>query len=328
LIVLDEGHFFKFKIQSIIQTIVVFLHKTIGIVMNIKNNTSDSGIKIAVFSSDAGIGAWYLLQYCDAQKKLGQPVPFEIVYFFSDKDSANGASRIKIMPNIYYALLDPVYATQDVRPLLRERHIAVECLDMDDFYKQRGFQSKHSAPLINEKNCAIRREYYELVNSKLKEFEMRSGSKIDLIVLDNYMSIITEPIFQWPIINCHCADLRKLNDQGERVYAGYHPVLSALANQEPHLYATTHFVDQFVDNGSIIEVSEPFPVDFKRDQAFIAFDAPTDKEGCFNYFSNMDNYPTLLTKIEDLYEAYLKLYVQNKLLNSTLISIATNTRSP
>jgi phosphoribosylglycinamide formyltransferase-1 len=146
----------------------------------------------------------------------------------------------------------------------REYGIAYECIDIKDFYLQKGQKSK--------KDLSLRPEFDRLVVNRLGNY------KINLIVLAGYMSIQTKPLlddFSGRIINVHPADL-SLSENNKRKYIGIHPVRDAILAGEKSIRSTSHVVREEVDGGEILITSKPTMVnlpenvkieDLKEDKA-------------------------------------------------------------
>lgn len=132
--------------------------------------------------------------------------------------------------------------------IAKENGIAYECIDINDYYLERGHKSK--------KDLSLRPGFDELVVKKIEPY------KIDLIVLGGYMSIQTAPLLErygGRIINVHPADLTIMVDK-ERKYIGMHTVRDAIMEGEMYLRSTSHIVREKVDNGEILIVSKPIQV--------------------------------------------------------------------
>jgi len=83
---------------------------------------------------------------------------------------------------------------------------------------------------------------------------------VDVAAYAGYMSIATEPLINAFLgVNVHPADLSVLNE-GERKYTGDHAVRDAILAGEKQLRATTHIIEQKVDYGRILMISQPIPV--------------------------------------------------------------------
>ena len=129
-----------------------------------------------------------------------------------------------------------------------EHGIAYECVDIRDFYRERGI--KRAGDL------SLRPEFDGLV------LEAIEPHGIDVIALAGYMSVTTQPIlerYDGRILNVHPADLT-IMDGPDRKYVGIHVVRDAILAGETELRATTHVVREKVDHGEVLVLSEPLPV--------------------------------------------------------------------
>lgn len=136
--------------------------------------------------------------------------------------------------------------------------IPVEINDIDHFYKSRG---------LPKKDLSIREEF-DLISLKLIE-----KYNPDLIVLAGYMSILTKVIInRYLTINVHPADLSIKDANGKRKYTGAHAVRDAILAGEKYIRSSTHIVEEIVDNGRLLIISQPVEVVLPAD-----FD-PSNKE--------------------------------------------------
>lgn len=134
------------------------------------------------------------------------------------------------------------------REISNEFGIPYECIDILDFYRSRGYDSKRV--------LAIRPEYDKAVAELIEPYN------VDLIALGGYMSILTKPIlerYEGRIVNVHPADL-SVTENGRRKYTGLHAVRDAILSGERWIYSTTHIVREKVDYGEILVRSKPVEV--------------------------------------------------------------------
>jgi phosphoribosylglycinamide formyltransferase-1 len=134
------------------------------------------------------------------------------------------------------------------REISEEFGIPYECIDILDFYRSRGCESKRV--------LAIRPEYDMAVLERVEPYD------VDLIALGGYMSILTRPIlerYDGRIVNVHPADL-SITEDGRRKYTGLNAVRDAILSGERWLYSTTHIVRERVDYGEILVRSKPVEV--------------------------------------------------------------------
>ena len=133
------------------------------------------------------------------------------------------------------------------KDIANEYSISYECVDIRDFYKERG---------VKRTDLSLRPEFDRLVVKKVAPYG------IDVIALAGYMSITTQPlldVFDGRMVNVHPADLT-IMEGDERKYIGIHVVRDAILAGENELRASTHVVREKVDHGEILVVSEPIPV--------------------------------------------------------------------
>jgi len=130
--------------------------------------------------------------------------------------------------------------------VLRERDVPVETNDLEAFYAERG------APTTD---LDVREEFDAETRELVETYEP------DVVVLSGYMRILTAPVVSaFPIVNVHPADLR-VEDDGERVYTGFDAVRDAVLAGEEETRSSVHLVTEDVDDGSLLVVSRPFPVE-------------------------------------------------------------------
>jgi folate-dependent phosphoribosylglycinamide formyltransferase PurN len=129
---------------------------------------------------------------------------------------------------------------------LRDRGVPVESTDIETFYAERG------APTTD---LGVREEFDERTRELVEPYEP------DVVVLSGYMRILTTPVVSaFPVINVHPADLR-VEDDGERVYTGFDAVRDAVLAGEDETRSSVHLVTEEVDDGPLLVVSPPFPVE-------------------------------------------------------------------
>jgi folate-dependent phosphoribosylglycinamide formyltransferase PurN len=101
----------------------------------------------------------------------------------------------------------------------------------------------------------IRRAYFTHLRNIIEQF------KPDLILLSGFMLKIVSPLLgHCPIINVHPADLRIKNPDGTPKYTGDDAVTLAIHAGETSTASTIHVVEEKVDEGKIICVSQPLTV--------------------------------------------------------------------
>jgi phosphoribosylglycinamide formyltransferase 1 len=189
-------------------------------------------MRVACFVSGSGTNARRIID-----RSLEADSRFRVVLIFSDvRDDRTTRSGEKM---------------SRARDIAEEHGIAYECLDIRDFYKEKG---------VSRSDLSVRPEFDAGV------LRLMSPHEIDLICNAGYMSIMTAPFleaFSGRIINVHPADLT-IMEGPERKYVGIHVVEQAIMAGEMELRATTHVVREKVDHGEILVVSEPVHVTLPR----------------------------------------------------------------
>jgi folate-dependent phosphoribosylglycinamide formyltransferase PurN len=129
---------------------------------------------------------------------------------------------------------------------VRDRGVPVESTDLEEFYAERD------APTTD---LGVREEFDERTRELVEPYDP------DVVVLSGYMRILTEPVVSaFPVVNVHPADLR-IEEDGERVYTGFDPVRDAVLSGETETRSSVHLVTEEVDDGPVLVVSRPFPVE-------------------------------------------------------------------
>jgi len=98
-------------------------------------------------------------------------------------------------------------------------------------------------------------KYNQLILKKLREFEEKKDSTIDLIVLGGYMRLIKEPLltaFKDKIITVHPAKLSDWTNGTERKYIGEDAVYDAIKAGEEKTRSSVIMVNEKVDGGEIL----------------------------------------------------------------------------
>lgn len=133
--------------------------------------------------------------------------------------------------------------------IAKQAGIECECLDIRDWCRS---HKKKFTDLI------ARQLYFAEVSSLIKHFQA------DIIIQTGFILIVTEPLlgeYKNRIINLHPSDLTILDDRGRRKYTGTYTVARAIADGEKVTRSTIHIVTDGVDEGPIIVVSDPLPVE-------------------------------------------------------------------
>ncbi len=188
---------------------------------------------VAIALSGSGSNAVRIIEYQLERLEQTGEAPYHVAFLFSDNPTSNCA-----------------YIVQH----FKEKHgfkLENFIFDIKAFYKRRGM------PL---KDMEVRREYDEIVNDTYDELE------IDFEVLAGYMKAITDIRTDARLVmNVHPADLRKVDESGNRKYTGANAVRLAILDGATELRSSVHVVEynnidptHLVDKGAIIAVSYGF----------------------------------------------------------------------
>jgi folate-dependent phosphoribosylglycinamide formyltransferase PurN len=119
--------------------------------------------------------------------------------------------------------------------------------DTRRFHELRGIKRNVTTP----EGMAARREYDQVAAKLIDAFG------VDIIALGGYMSFLTLP----GGVNVHPADLSLEDETGKRRYVGDDAVYDAILAGEKELRSSTLWIDQGVDSGPLLMVSEALVVD-------------------------------------------------------------------
>jgi len=185
-------------------------------------------MRVALFISGSGTNGLRIIDKSKEDKSN-----FEVTLIFSDiKDTRSRRNGSKM---------------SRAKEISEKYGIAYECVDIRDFYKERG---------LKRTDLSIRHDYDRLV------LEMLRGYDIDLIVNAGYMSIMTLVLldeYEGRMVNVHPADL-SIMDGDRRKYVGIHVVEDAILSGDQKIFSTTHIVREEVDGGEMLVISAPVPV--------------------------------------------------------------------
>ena len=131
--------------------------------------------------------------------------------------------------------------------IAREYGLPYFAHDIRRFHELRGLKRTVGAP----RGLAARREYDQTAARLVKAF----GA--DLIALGGYMSFLTLS----GGVNVHPADLSIVDHRGRRAFVGDDAVYDAIAAGRKELRSSTLWIDQGVDSGPLLMVSDPLPVE-------------------------------------------------------------------
>jgi folate-dependent phosphoribosylglycinamide formyltransferase PurN len=152
--------------------------------------------------------------------------PFEIAVLFSDTGDSNA-------PKIG-----------------KEYDIPVVIRDIGGFYERRGKKKS---------DLSIRPEFDRETVRSLAPFAVKAA------VYGGYMSIASPPLIKAFLgINVHPADL-SIEEGGKRKFTGGHAVRDAIVAGEKTIAASTHIIEEAVDEGPILMISRPLPVIVRKE---------------------------------------------------------------
>ncbi|MFO7984703.1 MAG: formyltransferase family protein [Desulfatiglandaceae bacterium] len=181
-------------------------------------------MRVAGFMSGSGTNIMRLLDHEVQLKTVETQSPFETVFIFSDRsDGKCAGERIALEHGL-------PYFSYDIRT----------------FHEKRGLKRSVRTP----QGLASRKQYDQVAATLIAAFD------IDVIALGGYMSYITLN----RCVNVHPADLSILRADGRRKFVGDHAVRDAILAGETTLRASTLWVDEGVDTGPLLMVSDPLPV--------------------------------------------------------------------
>ena len=190
------------------------------------HNPEEGPLKLVGLMSGSGTNIRKILGHQIKLEKQAGTSPFKIVVLFSDNGNSN-ASKIGM-----------------------EYDIPVITRDIAGFYAKRG--KKRS-------DLSIRPEFDAETVKALSPFEVKAG------IYGGYMSVVTSPLIHAFLgVNVHPADL-SIEEGGKRKFTGSHAVRDAIAHGEKTIAATTHIVEDAVDQGPILMISPPLPVILKKE---------------------------------------------------------------
>jgi len=213
--------------------------------------------------------------------------------------SGSGTNLVKIIEKELYLSRTEKYPyhvavifTDDVRSnaavIGHDYNVPVVIRDIRSFYKHKG------KPL---KDMSVREEFDAETVKALEPFNISAAAYA------GYMSIATKPLIDTFLgINVHPADLSIMDPDGNRRYIGDHAVRDAIIAGENYIRSSTHIVENKVDNGHILMISEPLRVELPL------------------RFNPDDN--AMVEAAERLNQSRLKEYGDWKIFPETLIRIA------
>ncbi len=184
-------------------------------------------MRVGVFMSGSGTNCIKLLERQRELEKEGVR-PFEVVFIFSDR--SDGKCKGESIAHKYGI----PYFSYDIRR----------------FHQLRGRKRE----VHTKEGLELRREFDQVPKRLVEAFE------VDMVALAGYMSYTTLQ----RCVNVHPADLSILDQRGKRKYVGDRAVLEAIKAGEKELRSSTIWVDEGVDTGPLLMVSQPIAVRLPR----------------------------------------------------------------
>ena len=187
-------------------------------------------MRVAAFMSGTGSNLRKILEMQKKMESEGNGV-FQIVMIFSDRADSNAGQ------------------------IARENGIAHYCNDITDYYRKKGAST-------GRKDMKIRQDYDMETVKLLKKHE------IDVVALCGYMSLVSGEICdRYVTLNVHPADLRILDANGKRAFAGCIGaacIKRVIKRGMKETRSTTHLVTREVDGGAVLMVSDPVKLEFEE----------------------------------------------------------------
>lgn len=188
------------------------------------HDPAEGPLRVVGLMSGSGTNIRKIIEHQKYLEKEEGASPFEMVVLFSDRWDSN-ATRIG-----------------------NEYDIPVLTRDIGGFYTKKGKRRS---------DLSIRPEFDQATANALEPFDVKVG------VYGGYMSVATMPLLEAFLgINVHPADL-SIEQQGKRKYTGDHAVRDAIAAGEKTIAASTHIIEEHVDQGRLFMISAPIDVVLK-----------------------------------------------------------------
>jgi folate-dependent phosphoribosylglycinamide formyltransferase PurN len=160
------------------------------------------------------------------RRLLEYPDPaFEVVFLFSDN------------------------ACGQAPALAREYNLPCFIHDIKAFYQTLGRPRLLRSP----EDWRLRARFDQTARTLARAF------RIDLIALGGYMSLLTP--LGVGAVNVHPGDLTIKDAQGQRILRGDRAVREAIISGHKQVRASTIWVDEGVDSGPLLLISDPLPLD-------------------------------------------------------------------
>ncbi len=182
-------------------------------------------MRIAGFMSGSGTNLRRILAWQESMKKREGASPYEVVVIFSDSAASNALA------------------------IGKDYDLPVITRDLRAYYKLRGRPRR---------DMAVREEFDKETLKALKPYGVSSAAYA------GYMSVASPALIGGFLgINVHPADL-SIREGGKRKYRGDHAVADAIRAGEKTICSTTHIVEEAVDEGRILMISDRLNVQIEE----------------------------------------------------------------
>ncbi|MFH1435377.1 MAG: formyltransferase family protein [Pseudomonadota bacterium] len=186
------------------------------------HDPGSGAMRVAGFMSGSGTNLRRILEHQGSSKKREGASPYEVVVIFSDS-AASSAPAIG-----------------------KDFDIPVITRDLRAYCKARGRPRR---------DMAVREEFDLETLKALKPYG------VSFAAYAGYMSVASRALINgFPGINVHPADLG-IKEGGGRKYRGDHAVADAIRAGEKTICSTTHIVEEAVDEGRILMISDGLSVE-------------------------------------------------------------------
>ena len=177
--------------------------------------------------------------------------PMRIAAFMSGEGTTLGKILEKEEPSFKVVMIFTDTSQSNAKKIADKHSIPYFCNNIREFYKSKGHTDR--------KSMEVRKEFDKETAKLLQE------NRIDAVVLCGYMSLVTGEICDnYLTINVHPADLRIVDSEGKKLYAGCMGegcVKKAIESKRKELRSSTHLVTSEVDGGAVLMVSEKVEID-------------------------------------------------------------------
>ena len=192
-------------------------------------NPEQGTMRVAGLISGSGSNLRKIIEH-QRELQIEGGSPYDVVVIFSDNHKSNALE------------------------IGKDHDIPVVTRDIRAFYKTRGKPRR---------DLTVRTEYDS------QTVQILSSFNVDVAAYAGYMSIATEPLINAFLgVNVHPADL-SITEGDKRKYTGDNAVRDAILSGEKQIKSSTHIIENRVDYGRILMISQPIsvslPGDFDRD---------------------------------------------------------------